>query len=47
MNKTELIHCIESSGCEMLKGKLDGTETRDEIIGYLKKCKCPVLKRLL
>jgi len=35
---------IEKSGCDMLKDKLDGTETKDEIVKYLKHCDCPVLK---
>jgi len=28
----------------MLKNKLDGSETKDLIVKYLKKCECPVLK---
>jgi hypothetical protein len=31
----------------MLKDKLDGEETKEEITAYLKKCKCPALKKLL
>jgi hypothetical protein len=31
----------------MLKDKLDGTETKDEIVAYLRHCKCPTLKKLL
>ena len=29
----------------MLKDKLDGTETKEEIIEYLTECNCPVLKK--
>jgi hypothetical protein len=29
----------------MLKEKLDGSETKDEIIEYLHHCDCPVLKK--
>jgi len=29
----------------MLKDKLDGTETKDEVVQYLTKCSCPVLKQ--
>jgi hypothetical protein len=28
----------------MLKDKLDGSETKQEVIEYLSKCSCPVLK---
>lgn len=28
----------------MLKGKLDGTETKEEIVQYLIDCKCPIIK---
>jgi len=28
----------------MLAGKIDGTETKSEIVEYLKHCDCPVLK---
>jgi hypothetical protein len=27
----------------MLKDKLDGTETKDTIVKYLKRCDCPVI----
>ena len=47
LSKEDLIHAIETSGCRMLKDKLDGTETKDEIVAYLEKCKCPTLKKLL
>jgi hypothetical protein len=29
----------------MLKNKLDGDETKDEIVAYLHKCKCPVIHK--
>ena len=44
VKKDTIIKTIEESGCEMLKDKLDGTETKEEIIDYLCKCDCPVLK---
>ena len=47
MTKSELIAFIDSSGCNMLKDKLDGSETKEEIISYLKRCKCPVIKKLI
>ena len=47
MTKTELIDYIDSSGCDMLKGKLHGMETKAEIIHFLKRCKCPVIKKIL
>jgi len=28
----------------MLDKKLDGSETKEEIVKYLKKCNCPALK---
>lgn len=41
-----IIDEIESSGCKMLKDKLHGTETKEEIVNYLEKCKCPKLKAI-
>jgi hypothetical protein len=29
----------------MLKDKLEGDETKEEIVEYLKECDCPVLKK--
>ena len=43
--KERIVKEIEKYGCPMLKGKLDGTETKTEIIDYLLHCKCPVIKR--
>ena len=40
----DIIAEIERSGCDMLKGKMDGTESKETIVKYLKKCDCPVLK---
>ena len=42
--KERIVKEIEKNGCKMLKGKLDGTETKDELVEYLLLCKCPVLK---
>ena len=47
MTKDELIDYIETSGCNMLKNKLEGDETKEEIISYLKRCKCPIISKLL
>jgi len=40
-----LIEVIEEEGCDMLKDKLDGSETKEVIVKYLKKCDCPALKK--
>jgi hypothetical protein len=45
VKKDTIIKTIEESGCEMLKDKLDGTETKEEIVEYLHKCDCPTLKK--
>ena len=29
----------------MLKGKITGDETKEEIVDYLTKCSCPILKK--
>jgi hypothetical protein len=42
---TLIIEEIHKAGCEMLKGKIDGTETKEELIEYLKHCRCPVLRK--
>ncbi len=44
VKKETIIKTIESEGCKMLKDKLEGDETKEEIVSYLKKCDCPVLK---
>jgi hypothetical protein len=44
VKKDTIINTIEKSGCTMLKDKLDGTETKEEIVEYLKECDCKVLK---
>ena len=44
VKKADIIAEIERSGCDMLKGKMDGTESKETIVKYLKKCDCPVLK---
>lgn len=45
VKKERLVAVIEEEGCKMLKDKLDGTETKEEIVEYLKECDCPVLKK--
>ena len=45
VKKNTLIATIEKSGCDMLKGKLEGDETKEEIVEYLKECDCPILKK--
>ena len=45
VKKDTIIKTIEKSGCEMLKDKLEGDETKEEIIEYLTECSCPVLKK--
>jgi hypothetical protein len=47
MTKQDILDLIESSGCKMLQGKLEGDETKEEIVAYLRKCKCPVIKSYL
>lgn len=47
MTKEQLIEIIKKKGCSMLKDKLNGDETKKEIIEYLIHCKCPVIKKLL
>lgn len=41
---TEIIEEIKRAGCDMLTGKLNGTETKEELVEYLRLCHCPVLK---
>jgi hypothetical protein len=43
-SKADILKTVEASGCEMLKDKLDGTETKAEVVKYLHACKCPTLK---
>jgi hypothetical protein len=45
VKKETLIETIDESGCDMLQDKLDGTETKEEIVKYLKECECKVLKQ--
>jgi hypothetical protein len=45
VKKETIIQTIEKSGCDMLKDKLDGDETKEEIVDFLKECKCPILKK--
>lgn len=46
VTKETLIRKIEEAGCKMLKGKLKGSETKEEIIQYLKVCHCPKIHQL-
>ena len=45
VKKETIIKAIKQEGCEMLNDKLDGTETKEEIVEYLKECDCPALKK--
>ena len=42
---TEIVEEVKKGGCDMLTGKLNGSETKEELVEYLRHCKCPVLKR--
>ena len=42
---TEIVEEVKKAGCDMLAGKLNGSETKEELVEYLRHCKCPVLKR--
>lgn len=44
VKKERIIKEINKSGCDMLKNRLEGDETKEEIIEYLSSCSCPVLK---
>jgi hypothetical protein len=44
VKKERIIKEIDKSGCDMLKDRLEGDETKEEIIAYLHECRCPVLK---
>jgi hypothetical protein len=44
--KERILEDIEKSGCKMLQDKLDGSETKDEIIEYLYECRCPKIHSL-
>jgi hypothetical protein len=46
VKKETIIKKIEESGCQMLKNKLDGTETREELVEYLIRCKCPKIHKI-
>jgi len=45
VKKDTIIKEIEKSGCDMLKDRLEGDETKEEIVEYLHHCDCPVLKK--
>ena len=42
---TQIVQEIKAGGCDMLAGKIDGTESKKELVEYLKLCRCPVLKK--
>jgi hypothetical protein len=42
---SEIVEEIRKAGCDMLNGKIDGSETKEELIEYLKHCRCPVLRK--
>ena len=46
VKKDTLIKKIEEDGCDMLKNNLDGNETKEEIIDFLKECECKSLKKI-
>ena len=46
MSKEYIFAAIEKEGCKMLKDKVGGDDTKEEIIDYLKKCKCPKIHKL-
>ena len=39
--KEQILSDIQKSGCKLLKGKLKGDETKEEIVEILYDCKCP------
>jgi hypothetical protein len=45
VSKAEVLKEIEDSGCKMLKDKLDGEETKAEVVKYLHMCDCPILQK--
>jgi len=46
VKKETVIRKIEESGCKMLKNKLEGDETKEEIVEYLTECKCPSIHKI-
>ena len=46
VSKAYIFKAIEESGCKMLKDKVGGDDTKEEIIEYLKDCKCPKIHKL-
>lgn len=46
VSKEFLIRTIDKYGCKMLKNRLKGDETKEEIILFLRICECPVLKKM-
>jgi len=46
VKKETLIRKIEERGCKMLKDNVKGDETREELIDYLGRCKCPLINKI-
>ena len=46
VTKDELCHIINTLGCPLVKQHVKKTHTKEEVVQILKRCKCPVLKRL-
>lgn len=46
VKKETVIKEINKSGCDMLKDKLEGNETKAEIVEYLTLCKCPKIHKI-
>lgn len=44
--KERILEDIEKSGCKILKGKLNGDETKEDIIDYLYECRCSKIHSL-
>ena len=44
--KEELVRTIHAYGCRMLLGRMKADDTKEEIVAHLRKCDCPVLKRM-
>ena len=44
--KEKILEDIITSGCKLLKGKIKGDETKEEIIKILYDCRCPKIHQL-
>jgi hypothetical protein len=47
MTKEELWFCLKKSNCRMLAGRNTNYMTKEQMVDYLIKCKCPVVLRML